>query len=80
MNEFVNDGRFPKATAQTAKAYLLYYTDGLYTVDKDETTQIKSSKFFEKRQATMAPALKWRMTAYVTRTLFQSYVAEKYIV
>jgi hypothetical protein len=28
----------------------------------------------------VAPALKWRMTAYVTRTLFQMYVAEKYIV
>ena len=49
-------------------------------MDKDATTNIKSSNFFEKGQATMAPALKWRMTAYVTRTLFQSYVAEEYIV
>ena len=63
LKEFVNDGHFPKARAQTAEAYLSYYTDGLYTVDKDATTNIKSSKFFEKGQATMAPALKWRMTA-----------------
>ena len=35
---------------------------------------------FEKGQAMMAQALKWRMTAFVTRTLLQTFVAEQYIV
>ena len=80
LKEFVREERYPKAKARSVEAYLLYYTDGLFTVQTDVLTKIQASKFFEKGQATMAPALKWRMTAYVTRTLFQSYVAEKNIV
>ena len=80
LKKFVQEKRFPRAETQSEEGYMKYYTGGLYTVDTDATTKDKSSKFFEKGQATMAPALKWRMTAYVTRTLFQAYVAEKYTV
>ena len=80
LEEFVRNRRFPKAKLQTAEGYMSYYTGGLFTIETDATSSKKSSKFFEKGQASQAPALKWRMTAYVTRSLFQMYVAEKYIV
>ena len=80
LEEFVRNRRFPKAKQQTAEGYMSYYTGGLFTIETDATSSKKSSKFFEKGQASQAPALKWRMTAYVTRSLFQMYVAEKYIV
>ena len=58
LTDFVREKGFPKAAAQTVEEYMKYYTGGLFTVETDSTSKIKSSKFFEKGQATMAPALK----------------------
>jgi hypothetical protein len=41
---------------------------------------VETSNFFRKGERQAAPALKWRTTAFTTRTLFATHIAEEFIV
>ena len=79
LQDFVENRRFPRCNTNTVAGYLEYYTDGLYKVTKN-TDGVESSAFFTKAERAMAPALKWRTTAFTTRMLFSTHIVEEYLV
>ena len=79
LQDFVENKRFPRCKINTVAGYLEYYTDGLYKVNTDENG-VKSSNFFTKAERQIAPALKWRTTAFTTRMLFSTHIIEEYLV
>ena len=79
LQVFVEEKRFPRCSTITTAGYLEYYTDGLYKVTKDDAG-VESSAFFTKAERNIAPALKWRTTAFTTRMLFSTHIVEEYLV
>ena len=79
LKDFVANRRFPRCTDQTVEGYISYYTDGLHKVVTDDQG-VQTSTFFARGERNAAPALKWRTTAFTTRTLFAAHITEDFIV
>ena len=79
LKDFVANKRFPRCTDVTVAGYMSYYTDGLFKVTTD-ANGVQTSDFFSKGERPSAPAMKWRTTAFTTRMLFATHIAEDFIV